>query len=438
MPSQYYKLRNVEGVSGGQFTDNDGVESNASRRGPSLAESFNQRVVGSNFHEVNRDSVAYGRLPIGSQVILDRDGQMGPVPLHESPLPDAAPYAPGGAHASWDTAAFNEGLPSHTWWTHQPGDSIQEETELELLGEDWVDVLHEDPEAFENAEEYNPNATPPRRRPRPPRAKVAAPQNSEDRRETFPLRNRGEAEEVELPPHLRTQRRGPFFRPLSGVDHEDLGHIYADINEWRGKLKAINNEIGEIQRECYNDIADGARIKGWLMVGRGLHYLPGIQLIEGRAKEDIRWDELQNEGTRIRTFAFYIITIMVGVFLGIAREFVCHPEDSLLLTDLESSDRRGWVVCCDGAGLWPLLPFLPADIQRQHAWGRRGYIVGCRSGRHALHSHSGMGRPLYVQFIVRKRSPHAQTLGMQSPVICGTLPRHLGVKSQCSRRSFTC
>ena len=295
MPSQYYKLRGVEGISGGQFTDRHEHEG-APRRGPSLTESFNQRVVGSRFQEVSRDSVAFGRLPLGSQVMVSQDGRLGPIPYAESPVPDAAPYrdASGTGHASWDTAAFNERLPPHQWWTTQPGESIQEEQDPL---EDWVDILNEDPEAFEHAEEYKPQATLPRIRPRPPRPKVAV-QSSEDRRETFPRRARPlqEENEEQTPPHLRLQPRQPFVRPLSGLDHDDLGRIYTDINEWRAKLKHINNQISEVQRECYNDIADGARIRGWLMVGRGLRFIPGIQLIEGRAKEDIRWDELQNEG----------------------------------------------------------------------------------------------------------------------------------------------
>lgn len=94
MPSQYYKLRGVDGISGGQFTDpNEPEIGSTRRRDPSLTESFNQRVVGSRFQEVNRDSMMYGRLPIGSQVTVSHDGQLGgaPFPLTDSPVPDAAP-----------------------------------------------------------------------------------------------------------------------------------------------------------------------------------------------------------------------------------------------------------------------------------------------------------------------------------------------------------
>lgn len=322
MPSQYYKLHGVEGVSGGQFTDAETDELGAlrsRRREPTLTDSFNQRVVGSRFQEMNRDSMAFGRLPIGSQLILEKNGQMGPARLTESPVPDAAPYHPQG-HTSWDTAAFNEGFTPQQWWTHQPGDSIQEVPEEAFLGDEWVDVLQEDPEAFQNQEDYNTD-TAPRRRPRPPRPNKVA--GTDDRRETFPLRNRRNAEdEAQPPPHLRIQPRAPFVRPLSGLDHDDLGHIYVDINTWRAKLKSINDEIADVQRESYNDIADGIRVKGWLLIGRGLRYVPGVQLIEGRAKEDIRWDELQNEGNGLRTAMFWLLVVIVGLGLGIGSEWL--------------------------------------------------------------------------------------------------------------------
>ncbi|OCH87483.1 hypothetical protein OBBRIDRAFT_736098 [Obba rivulosa] len=306
MPSQYYKIRNVEGLNSGEFGEAVPESPSVLQRGPSLADSFNQRVVGSRFQEVSRNSEAFGRIPVGSQLVLDESGQLGPARFTESPVPD--PYRTN-QYTSWDTTAFSDNMPHQQWFARPPEEPIMEQEEPE---EDWHDVLREDPEAFEHGEEY-PRST--RRRPRPPRAKTAPPQH----RETFPLRNRNgstTAEEV-TPPHLRLQPRGPFVRPLSGLDHETLGSIYADINLWRSKLKGINAEISELQRETYNDIADGVRIKGWLLVGRGLRYIPGIQLIEGRAKEDIRWDQLQNEGSPMRTVAFWTAVVTVSIMLGV-------------------------------------------------------------------------------------------------------------------------
>ena len=43
------------------------------------------------------------------------------------------------------------------------------------------------------------------------------------------------------------------------------------------------------------------------MVGRGLRFIPGIELVEGRAKEDIRWDVLQNERTTLDTVVLWMV-----------------------------------------------------------------------------------------------------------------------------------
>jgi hypothetical protein len=140
-----------------------------------------------------------------------------------------------------------------------------------------------------------------------------------ERRETFPMRN--DQEEVQVPPHLRLQPQQPFVRPLSGLDHDDLGAVYADIREWRTRLKQINGEIADSQNDCYNDIADGVRIRGWLITGKGIRHIPGIELIEGRSKEDIMWYELQH-GRGIGSYIlFWAFVLMVAILLGAARTF---------------------------------------------------------------------------------------------------------------------
>ncbi|KAI8990545.1 hypothetical protein BD414DRAFT_413825 [Trametes punicea] len=319
MPSQFYKITDLGGITGGEFADPEkDLPSSSSRRSrqTSFTESVSRRIVGSRFQEVNRNSVAVGRLPLGSQLKMDNSGELSPMTSHnDSPLIQAAPYS-SDQHTSWDTAAFRDGaVPQQQWFQHQY-EYPEAIPEAEEPDEDWHDVAQEDPEAFQNAEEYPTEA---RRRPRPPRTRTGAGTPVEEHRETFPMRHRGgpTAPEEVPPPHLRLQPRQPFVRPLSGLDHDQLGQIYADITHWRWKLKVINTEIAEVQRECYNDIADGARIKGWLLVGRGLRHLPGIQLIEGRAKEDIRWDELQHEGDWTRDMMWWLAVIMTGIILGI-------------------------------------------------------------------------------------------------------------------------
>lgn len=315
MPSSYYKIRNVEGVSGGNFTDPEDSQPRTGRsRELSFTDTITQRVVGSRFQEVNRDSAAYGRLPIGTPVHVNEEGQFVPPPPSsaQTPVPGFGPnYDPS-------TTGTYESGPYDSFFRRSEGQSrVTSE-----LGDDWVDVLYDPAQIFgdESGHENTTGGDPdvkhfppirPRRRPQRPVA-------PSDHRETFPLRaNRGrQSPEDPLPPHLRLQQRQPFVRPMSGLDHQDLGVVYADISNWRTRLKAINAEIADAQRDSYNDIADGARIKGWLMVGKGLRFLPGIELIDGRSKEDIRWDELQHQGSAGNRTVYWMLVAFLFVLLA--------------------------------------------------------------------------------------------------------------------------
>ncbi|KAG5647674.1 hypothetical protein DXG03_008397 [Asterophora parasitica] len=303
-PSQYYKLHSVQGVSGGRFADSGTID-----RLPSLAESINSRVIGSRFIEVNRNSVAYGRLPLGSHVIVERSGQLGPggssAPQDDSfrfsAIPDPRRFGP---NYGIDDSIVEEEVDEHGL---RHGQSGYDENYLQDDSE-WVDLTKELPRGAES-EPNGPLPGPSTFRRRPKKEPVAS-----VRRETFPLR--GDGPEHVQPPHLRLQPSQPFVRPMEGLNFDDLGHVYADITTWRSRLKVTNAEIAEAQRESYNDIADGARIKGWLMIGRGLRYMPGVQLIEGRAKEDIRWDVLQNERSPMDAAVFWAIVFVVIVLLA--------------------------------------------------------------------------------------------------------------------------
>ena len=317
MPSSYYKIRNVEGVSGGHFTDPEDSQLRTGRsRELSFTDTITQRVVGSRFQEVNRDSTTYGRLPIGSPVHVDETGQFVPPPTSVVQTPTFQGFGPNYDPSSSET--YESGHYDSFFRRSEGQSRVTSE-----LGDDWVDVLHDPPQKFGDELDYenNTGADPdmqpfppirPRRRPRRP---VAPPS---DHRETFPLRNkRGiQSPDDPLPPHLRLQQRQPFVRPMSGLDHHDLGMVYADICNWRTRLKAINAEIADAQRDGYNDIADGARIKGWLMVGKGLRFLPGIELIDGRSKEDIRWDELQHQGSAGNRTVYWILVAFLFVLLA--------------------------------------------------------------------------------------------------------------------------
>ncbi|KAG2022753.1 hypothetical protein CC2G_000479 [Coprinopsis cinerea AmutBmut pab1-1] len=263
-PSSFYKLRGLQGVSGGRFTDS------------------------------------------GVHVGLERDGELGPVSETGSwlpPIPDPRYYGP-------NYAPFEEQLVDEHGMRLIP----EEQNGVNGTEEGWVDLIKETPD---NDWGSDFNGTPPgtsARRPRPPKESVPS-----SRRETFPLRSReptADDPQPVPPPHLRLQPTQPFVRPLDGVNFDDLGEVYAAITSWRSQLKQINNDIAAIQAENYENIANGHTVKGWLMVGKGIRHIPGVELIEGRAKEDIRWDVLQNQRSWMDSAVLWAIIIVVMALLA--------------------------------------------------------------------------------------------------------------------------
>ena len=302
-PSSYYKLRGVQNINGGRFSGS-GFD-----RHQSLTDSINSRVIGSRFLEVNRNSAAYGRLPLGSHVAIERSGELGPVAAHGDwlpPIPNPRLFGPnhGQLAYAYDDMSVNEhGVVA-----------IPEEIDAE-----WVDLSTNTPKEFNTSINGLPsNQAGPSSfilRPRVPKPDPPP----MIRRETFPLRQDNYQDPESLPPpHLRLQPSQPFVRPLDGLGFDDLGHVYADITQWRSRLKIINAEIAQSQGDSYDDIASGTNITGWLLVGRGLRFIPGIELIEGRAKEDIRWDVLQNERSPLDLTVMWAVVIAVIVAMAAA------------------------------------------------------------------------------------------------------------------------
>lgn len=353
-PSQYYKLRNLPGLQE-RLTDSRSSENEKDitprrRPEPSFSDAFNSRIVGSRFFEVNRNSIINGHIPIGSPLAVDETGKLVPSGIpddYSGSIPDPRLYGPNYVPEteSWDGRIAQQlGL--------EPRESyagVSAETD-DNADNGWVDIARTAPVDFgmnyyQIPKNQQAQAGPSNhastalfatthRRPRIHKPQPPIPQ-PESRRETFPLRQK-EASESIPPPHMRLQPAQPFVRPLDGVSFNELGGVYANITLWRSKLKAINAEIEELQRDCYNDIADGARVKGWLMVGRGLGYLPGIELVEGRAKEDIRWDVLQNEPVPIDGAVVWALIGVVIVLLATAREYLLPLRIKALTFDLSS------------------------------------------------------------------------------------------------------
>jgi hypothetical protein len=239
---------------------------------------------------------------MGSHVIVEKSGRLGPRSPIDSgtfSIPDPRRFGPNYGIDLYNVDEVDEL-------------DVQNDPDSNGLDEEWVDLIKETPSDLGSAHNGTPIAGPSSFRRRPKQEPVTA-----SKRETFPLRREHNPDPDSFPPpHLRLQPSQPFVRPLDGLNFDDLGHVYEDITQWRSRLKAINAEIADAQRESYNDIADGARIKGWLMVGRGLRFIPGIQLIEGRAKEDIRWDVLQNERSWMDSAVLWAVVGVVMVLLA--------------------------------------------------------------------------------------------------------------------------
>ncbi|KAF8587371.1 hypothetical protein K439DRAFT_1630859 [Ramaria rubella] len=298
-PSLYYKLRDIRGVGKMSTGSED-----------SLAQRISQRVIGSRFQEIHRDSFAFGRIPLGSHVQLDnRTGALGPVRFSQDQL----------LHGPNDPSSGNEAN-IETPLGQQHHSSTPDSYFRESSGGEY-NTADAGPSTVHEGEEWIPPTTlglhEPGVRRRP--ANPETPPSSE-RRSTFPMRSKPVQADTDTdavqPPHLRLQPQQPFVRPISGMDHDDLGIVYNDIRLWRSRLKAINVEIAEAQATNYNNIADGVDVKGWLLVGRGVHFIPGVEMIEGRSKEDIRYGELQAGDGKMYGVVFWTVVAMVTILLG--------------------------------------------------------------------------------------------------------------------------
>ncbi|KAJ7696606.1 hypothetical protein B0H17DRAFT_1053875 [Mycena rosella] len=317
-PSLYYKLHRVQGVSGGEFGAENAM-TDAGEEKPSLSQTINSRLIGSRFQEVNRNSAAFGRLPLGSHVRVDQSGELGPT---------------GGIHTIDEHGYF---IPDPKRYGPNHGLEESDETDAEERG-DWVDIFKDRPRAedsIDNGPGPSSPSSPFRRRTMrtgsgsgsaaasSPLGEHEQQPSGSTKRETFPFR-RGNSDMAEgsggspslQPPHMRLQPAQPFVRPHDGINFDHLGVVYSDITQWRSRLKAINNEIAEAQTVGYEDIAEGVRIKGWLLIGRGLRFIKGIEIIEGMAKEDIRWDVLQNERSGLDTMVLWSLLGVAAVLLA--------------------------------------------------------------------------------------------------------------------------
>lgn len=298
-PSSFYRLRDIR-ISQLSSQGND----------DNLASRISQRVIGTRFQEVQRGSRILSRIfswGSGSPPEnLAGIGSMNPAQFSTEQLRHG-PNEP----LSGNVADNEVLLPDESQTDNQGLDSVTEETQENpnLSNEDH----HLESPGRIVSTEFNYTPRPRWRQARGPL----------DRRSTFAMRLKPGHFDPNTdpipPPHLRLQSQRPFVRPVSGMDHDQLGAIYNNIRDWRSRLKIINVEISETQQSCYDSIASGTGTKGWLLIGRGLRHLPYIRMVEGRSKEDILYEQLQVDIGGLGTLLFWsTICIITMISCGIS------------------------------------------------------------------------------------------------------------------------
>ncbi|KZW00653.1 hypothetical protein EXIGLDRAFT_666997 [Exidia glandulosa HHB12029] len=320
-PAHFYKLRSMSDVNGSGQIEKD--------RRPPLTTSISQRLVGSRFQEMHRESIEAGQA-LGSAVHIDEAGDLrkgeGPTPrqrtfsLEQGPNHPDQPAPTTATTTDIDFASHSATRDVRTptsagisWVdTEHPRsgtavDSTPEKQQHSRFGT-WGTLVASTPTATARGGASEADDATVRRR-----GKEVDPSPID--RDTFPMRAMEDPDALP-PPHMRLQPQQPFVRPRSGLDHEHLGAIYADIGVWRSRLKSINVDIVQAQQDGYNDIAEGnAKVKGWLLMGRGVRFIKGVRMVEGRAKDDIRWEELQRDGGLFSDLVFWITVLAIAIIL---------------------------------------------------------------------------------------------------------------------------
>lgn len=132
----------------------------------------------------------------------------------------------------------------------------------------------------------------------------------------------GSAEDFQTPPRTATmplypEPDTPTVPPPSVAllaerqRHEEYD---AEIAKYRNRFKALNAEIEVLQQDTFTKVASAQPVLGWIIVGRGVEWLPHAQEIEGATKEDILWQHSDKPGGEK---AFYIKVAVVGLLLSL-------------------------------------------------------------------------------------------------------------------------
>lgn len=225
----------------------------------------NTEETGTRFHEINRDSGVFGRrFNIGQRIKVDEQGQYVP-----DPSPDSSDEGHRFSH---------EGILSATTLSSRDG-TIPEGS------------------AFPSEDHTPPTEVPPSDV--QPHSPIPS-QSQHLQREPVNVDSAGTGQ---IPPPLD-------LRPKERHD--------PDVEAYRTQFKALNEEISILQQDTFASISRADPVLGWILVGRGVEYLPGAQVIEGRTREDILWSDLDRPHGEKRYFLEVSLIGLLFLIIGMS------------------------------------------------------------------------------------------------------------------------
>lgn len=100
--------------------------------------------------------------------------------------------------------------------------------------------------------------------------------------------------------------------PPTGRERHD-----PEVEAYRTQFKALNEEISILQQDTFASISRADPVHGWILVGRGVEYLAGAQIIEGRTREDILWANIGHARGEKR---YHLEVIVIGFLFFLISE----------------------------------------------------------------------------------------------------------------------
>jgi len=135
----------------------------------------------------------------------------------------------------------------------------------------------------------------------------------------------GSSESFHTPPQsaIPTSPLASVPPPSAGIQAERNRHeeFDAEIAACRTEFKALNSEIEILQQDAFSGISSGQAGMGWILVGKGVDWLPHAEILEGRTKEDILWENIDRPNGEKR---YWVKVALVGFVLFILGTLVQH------------------------------------------------------------------------------------------------------------------